>query len=113
MTPQVINTHPSKNKKTNLFVTPLLSRIKKESAEEYSEMQEAFELMGWSKLPDDLKIEIYDDVRFMVQELKGLFSSCDPYVQRRRNSVHFWVQSFLDNICTKQAAIKALKIKAL
>ncbi len=101
------------SKKMNVFVTPLLHRIKKESAEEYVEMQEAFELMGWAKLPDDIKIEIYQDVRFMVKELKGLFSSCDPYVQRRRETVHFWVQSYLDNIASKEVAVKALKIKGI
>ena len=113
MTPQIINTHPLKNKLTNLFVAPLLNRIKKESAQEYSEMQEAFDLLGWAKLPDELKIEIYDDVRFMVKELKGLYSSCDPYILRRRETVHFWVQSFIDKIASKDAAIKALKVKAL
>lgn len=96
-----------------LFVTPLLKRIKKESASEYSEMQEAFTLMGWGTLPDNLKIEIYNDVKFMVQELKGMYSSCDPFVENRRNSVHFWVSSFKDGICSLEAAIKALKVKAL
>ena len=97
----------------NLFVAPLLKRIKKESATEYKEMQEAFELMGWGELPDALKIEIYNDVKFMVQELKGMFSSCDAYVQRRRETVHFWVSSYQDGICTLEAAIKAVKIKGL
>ncbi len=113
MTPQIQTTTRKALKTNNLFVAPLLQRIKKESAEEYSEMQEAFELMGWAKLPDELKIEIYDDVRFMVKELKGLFSSCDPFVQRRRETVHFWVQSYLDKIASKDAAIKALKVKTL
>lgn len=98
---------------SNLFVAPLLNRIKNESAREYTEMQQAFELLGWDLLPDEIKMEIYDDVRFMVMELKGLFSSCDPHVHRRRESVHFWVQSYLDGICTKDAAMKALKIKQL
>ena len=100
-------------KASNLFIAPLLNRIKKESAREYSEMQQAFELMGWELLPDELKIEIYDDVRFMVMELKGLFSSNDPHVHRRRESVHFWVQSYLDGICSKDAALNVLKIKQL
>lgn len=97
----------------NLFVAPLLKRIRKESADEYNEMQQAFDLMGWGELPDELKIEIYNDVRFMVEELKGRFSSCDEYVQRRRDTVHFWVSSFQDKICTLGAAINALKVKTL
>ena len=49
----------------------------------------------------------------MVQELKGYYSSCDEFVQRRRNSVHFWVSSYQDGICTLEAAIKTLKVKSL
>lgn len=101
----------STKNETALFAAPLLNRIRKESKQEFIEMQQAFELMGWGELPDELKIEIYDDVRFMVQELKGYYSSCDQFVQRRRNSVHFWVSSFQDGICSLQAAIKALKVK--
>jgi hypothetical protein len=111
MTPQV-NTQPTTPTVT-LFVAPLLNRIKKESAKEFGEMQQAFELLGWELLPDEIKIEIYDDVRFMVQELKGLFSTNNQHVHRRRETVHFWVQSYFDGICSKQAALKALKIKAL
>jgi hypothetical protein len=114
MTPANALTQPThSNVTSNLFVAPLLKRIKKESADEYNEMQQAFELMGWGNLPDELKIEIYNDVRFMVQELKGMFSSCDPYVQQRRNTVHFWVSSYEDGICTLEAAIKAVKVKML
>ena len=51
----------SKNE-TKLFVAPLLNRIRKETKQEFVEMQQAFELMGWGDLPDELKIEIYDDV---------------------------------------------------
>jgi len=103
----------SKKSDNKLFVAPLLNRIKKESRQEFVEMQEAFKLMGWGEIPDDLKIEIYDDVRYMVQELKGFYSSCDQFVQQRRNTVHFWISSFQDGICSLEAAIKALKVKSL
>lgn len=99
-------THPK-------FAVPLLKRIKKESREEYKNMQQAFNLLGWDDLPDELKMEIYNDVKCMVQELKGYYSSCDPYVERRRNSIHFWVSSFKEGICSLETAIKALKVKAL
>ncbi|MEX0609970.1 MAG: hypothetical protein WD016_07575 [Balneolaceae bacterium] len=99
-------THP-------MFAVPLLNRIKKESKEEYTLMQQAFDLLGWGNLPDNLKIEIYDDVKFMVQELKGYYSSCDPFVLRRRNSIHYWVSSFQDGNCSLNTAIKALKVNAL
>ena len=97
----------------NLFVAPLLKRIKKESAIEYKEMQQTFALMGWGELPDNLKFEIHNDVKFMVQELKGMYSSCDPFVANRRNTVHFWVSSFKEGICSLETAINAVKIKAL
>lgn len=103
----------TKNKKSDLFIAPLLNRIKKESKQEFQEMQQAFDLLGWGELPDELKIEIYDDVKFMVEELKGYFSSCDPYVLNRRNSVHYWVSCYQDNICSLDTAVKALKIKKL
>ncbi|MFA5669192.1 MAG: hypothetical protein WC967_08110 [Balneolaceae bacterium] len=95
------------------FVTPLLDRIQKESKQEFVEMQQAFELMGWAGLPEELKIEIYNDVKFMVQELKGYYSSCDPFVRRRQETVHYWVSSYKDGICSLNAAIKALKIRQL
>ena len=113
MTSNIGPTTPTTSKKMNVFVAHLLHRIKKESAEEYVEIQEAFELMGWAKLPDEIKIEIYEDVRFMIKELKGLFSTCDLYVLKRRETVHFWVQSYLDNIASKEVAVKALKIHGI
>jgi hypothetical protein len=76
-------------------------------------MQQAFNLMGWGDLPDALKIEIHEDVKFMVEELKGRFSSCDPFVKRRRKSIHYWVSCYQDGICTLKTAINALKVKSL
>lgn len=113
MTPVSALTQSTSSVTSTLFIAPLLKRITKESADEFKEMQEAFELLGWRRLPDELKIEIYNDVRFLVQELKGQFSSCDPYVHQRRNTVHFWVSSYQDGICTLEAAIKAVKVKSL
>ena len=114
MTPNAITkSHVAPQIETTLFVTPLLNRIKKESRQEFDEMEQTFELMGWAKLPEELKIEIYNDVKFMVQELKGYFSSCDPYVLRRRETVHYWVSCYQDGICSLNTAIKALKIKQL
>lgn len=96
-----------------LFADPILERIGQESRQEFSEMQSAFQLLGWDALPAELKIEIYDDVRFMVEELKGRFSSCDPFVEQRRNTVNYWVSCFQDGICSLETAIKQVKIKAL
>ncbi|MDR9417430.1 hypothetical protein [Gracilimonas sp.] len=110
---QALSITSKQNKATALFAVPVLKRIQKESIEEYNEMQEAFNLMGWGNLPDELKIEIHQDVKFMVEELKGRFSSCDPFVKRRRDSIHYWVSCFQDGICSLDTAIDALKVKSL
>lgn len=111
MTSRAIQIQRKEQIVSRLFANTVLKGIQQESKQEYKEMQEAFELLSWASLPDTLKIEIYEDVKFMVLELKGLFSSCDEYVHRRRDSVHFWVSSYQDGICTLEAAINALKIK--
>ena len=95
------------------FIRPLLTRISNESEWEYQELQQVFKLLGWHKVPDILKVEIYDDVRIMVEELRGNYSSCDPYVHNRRNRVHYWVQSYLDGTSSLKTAIQALKIQSL
>jgi len=97
----------------NRFINPLLDRIHYESEREYKDLQEAFELMGWGQLPDSLKIEIYDDVKAIVKELQGSYSSCDPYVKNRRNRVYYWVQSFLDGVSSLETTIEVLKIPSL
>ncbi|WP_232803182.1 hypothetical protein [Gracilimonas amylolytica] len=108
-----LTTFTQKQPATTLFALPILKRIERESRQEYNEMQEAFELMGWAALPDALKVEIHNDVRFMVEELKGRFSSVDPFVKRRRQTVTYWVNCYQDGICSLDAAIKALKVKSL
>ena len=101
-------------KKTkNPFIRPLLARISSESEREYQELQQVFSLLGWHEVPDGLKVEIYDDVRVMVEELRGNYSSCDPYVRNRRNRVHYWVQSYLYGNTSLNTAIEALKIHPL
>ncbi|MAO64191.1 MAG: hypothetical protein CL666_04260 [Balneola sp.] len=113
MTSNALSITPKQKKKSTLFAVPVLKRIQQESIEEYNEMQQAFNLMGWGNLPDELKVEIHEDVKFMVEELKGRFSSCDPFVKRRRETIHYWVSCFQDSICNLETAIKALKVKAL
>jgi len=96
---------------TNL--EPVLRKVLKEAEQQHQELRQMFELMGWGQLPDRLKIEIKDDVSAMVDELKGQYSSCDPYVARRRQRVVHWVKSYLDGICSLNTAIEALKVKKL
>ena len=101
-------------KKTkNPFIRSLLARISSESEREYQELQQVFSLLGWHEVPDVLKVEIYYDVRAMVEELQGSYSRCDPFVRNRRNRVHDWVQSLLDGNASLNTAIEALKIHPL
>lgn len=95
------------------FVNLLLNKINKESREEYNDMQQTFNLLGWGELPDELKIEIYVDAKYIAKELNGSFSSCDPFVQRRRDTIFYWVNSFNKGICSLETAVNALKIKPL
>jgi vacuolar-type H+-ATPase catalytic subunit A/Vma1 len=92
---------------------PVLRKVLKEAEQEHEELQEMFRLMGWEALPDALKIEIKDDVSAMVDELQGNYSSCDPHVARRRRRVIHWVNSFLDDICSLETAIEALRVRRL
>lgn len=108
-----LSTYAQDQTETALFALPILKRIERESRQDYSEMQAAFELMGWADLPDSLKVEIYDDVKFMVEELKGRFSSVDPFVRRRRQTVTYWVNCYQDGICSLDTAVASLKVKSL
>lgn len=94
-------------------VEPVLRKVFIEAEEEHKELQKMFELMGWSHIPDALKVEIKEDVAAMVNELQGQYSSCDPYVERRRKSVTYWVSCYKDGICSLDTAVKALRIKKL
>ena len=98
---------------TAFDVEPVLRKVLIEAEQEHRELQEMFGLMGWGDLPDALKMEIKDDVSAMVDELQGQFSSCDPYVKKRRESVTYWVSCFQDGICSLATAIDALKVKKL
>lgn len=100
--------------KINTFdVEPLLRKAFLEAEQEHRELQEIFALMGWENLPDALKVEIKDDVASMVDELQGQYSSCDPYVKKRRQSVTYWVNCYKDGICSLHTAIESLKVRKL
>lgn len=94
-------------------VEPVLRKAFLQAEKEHKELQKIFSLMGWGDLPDALKVEIKDDVASMVDELKGQYSSCDPYVKKRRQSVTYWVNCYKDGICSLNTAINALKVRKL
>lgn len=95
------------------FVKPDLLSIFKKAEREYEEMDEMFRLLGWSSLPVSLKLIIEDDVKGYMDELSGRFSTTCAAVQRRRESVDFWVKSYLNNLCSLETASDSLKIQPL
>lgn len=102
-----------KSPDTSFQVEPVLRKALIEAEQEHKRLQEMFELMGWGDLPDELKIEIKDDVSAMVDELEGQYSSCDPFVHKRRERVTYWVSCYQDGICSLKTAVDALKVKKL
>lgn len=101
------------SQKSTFDVEPVLRKAFVEAQQEHRQLQQMFKLMGWGDLPDVLKIEIKDDVAAIVDELQGQYSSCDPYVQKRRESVTYWVSCYQDGICSLNTAIDALKVRKL
>lgn len=94
-------------------VEPVLRKVLIEAEQEHDHLQEMFQLLGWGELPDKLKIEIKDDVSAIVDELNGQYSTCDPHVKRRRQSVDYWVSCYRDGICSLETAVQALKVRKL
>ena len=92
---------------------PVLTSILQIAKEEYRQREEMFKLLGWDNLPEELKFAIEDDVKGYMDELHGRYSTNCALVQRRRESVDFWVKSFIDGICTLKTAVEALRIQQL
>ena len=99
--------------KDTLNVEPVLKKVLRDAQKEHQKIQEVFKLMGWGNLPDTLKMEIKDDVKVMVDECEGRYSTRDPFVLNRRQRVIYWVENFQENMCSLDTAIKALRVKRL
>lgn len=93
-------------------VSPLLSIFKK-AKEDHNKTEEMFDLLGWASLPAELKFAVQEDVKAYYDELHGRYSTNCAYVQRRRESVDFWVKSYLDGICSLDTAVHSVQIKPL
>jgi len=102
-----------KSKNITLNVEPILGKVLQDAQEEEQKLQEVFEMMGWSHLPAELKIEIKDDVRAMVDEYEGKYSTCDPFVLKRRQRVVYWVENYQEKMCSLKTAIEGVKIRSL
>jgi ribosome modulation factor len=93
--------------------TQSLLTILRNAGKQQSESEKMFAELGWQDLPAELKFEIEDDVRGYLDELNGRYSSTCPYIQRRRESVDFWVRSYMEGICSLETAINSVKIQEL
>jgi len=92
---------------------PVLRSIFKEAELEHRSIVQMFNLLGWGDLPDELKFTIKEDVKGYIDELNGDYSTNCPLVQRRRESVDFWVNSYKDGICSLETILSSLKTNRL
>lgn len=76
----------------------------------HQDVEQMLTLLGWQNLPQEVLIEIMDDLQGFADELSGRFSTLCPYVQNRRKRVIYWVDSVLNGICSTTTAAEALHI---
>lgn len=93
--------------------SPALLTILRNAKKQQAESEKMFAELGWEELPAELKFEIEDDIKGYMEELHGRYSSNCPYIQRRRESVDFWVQSYMEGICSLETAVDSLRVKEL
>lgn len=74
------------------------------------EATDIFDQMGWGGLPDDLKLTIAIDLVGFRDEITGLYSTKDPNVLSRRKSIYYWVNQYLNGVCSEQTAVQSLRI---
>ena len=102
------------NKKTiRPTLSPMLVSIFKKVELEKRKSDEIFQTLGWEGLPSELKFEIEEDVIGFYNELHGQYSTNCEFVQRRRESVDFWVKSYMDRLCTLETAVNSLKVNRI
>lgn len=98
---------------TSFKTEPVLFSIFHKAETEYRQIEQMFDMLGWQELPNEIKLAIEEDVKGYIDELHGHYSTNCPFVQRRRERVDYWVNSYLDGVCTSDTASEALKVKSL
>lgn len=88
--------------KTKKRVNPLLR-----------ESHDIFAVMGWTALPESIKLTIAIDLIGFRDELNGLFSTRDPQVLNRRKRIFYWVNHFMEGLCSEDTVIQTLRISYL
>lgn len=71
---------------------------------------EIVELLGWQELPDRLIEAIEADLIGFHDELTGRYCTNDAGVRNRRRTVRYWIDNYLNGICTYDTAMQMLKI---
>jgi hypothetical protein len=74
------------------------------------ESRDILDWMGWSGIPDSMKLVIAIDMIGFRDELNGWYSTRDPYVLARRRSVYYWVNQYLNGNCTTETAEQSLQV---
>jgi hypothetical protein len=77
------------------------------------ESRDIFEMMGWTALPESIKLVIAIDMIGFRDELQGLFSTRDSQVLNRRKRIYFWINNFLDGNCSEETVIQTLRVSYL
>jgi len=94
-------------------IEPILRKVLAEAESEHRELEEVYELMGWTAIPQELKMEIKEDIKAFREELLGNYSTCDPHVYRRRQRIDYWVRAYCEGLCSIKTAVNALRVKPL
>lgn len=74
----------------------------------YSIHDSIFHLFGWQELPESIKNVIRPDLNAYQEEVNGNYSTNDPFVCQRRQSVRYWVEMYLGNMASEETVVKAL-----
>ncbi|MCH8567969.1 MAG: hypothetical protein LAT67_06885 [Balneolales bacterium] len=67
-------------------------------------------LFGWEDLPDQLIKAIEDDLIGFHNEINGLYCTNDPSVVRRRNSVRYWIENYLNGITGYDTTLRMVSV---
>lgn len=92
---------------------PVILSIFRKADLEQKQSDEMFNLLGWGSLPAELKVEVEGDVKGYFDELHGYYSTSCEFVQRRRESVDFWIKSYKDGLCSLQTALDSLRLNKI
>ncbi len=92
------------------IVTPALAAIESHPAEENARLNEVYKALGWDDLPHRLKFAVAPDIVGYYDELRGLYSTCDPKVIARRKTVTYWIENYRSRVSSLETTLEMLRI---